>query len=82
MGSTWVPLLKHPVWFVPLALIFLPLFSPLNASLQSYVINDAPVQIIKPSKDHKMLIIDKENMKGNVAGGVLNVSRLKKPPPF
>lgn len=63
MGSTWVPLLKHPVWFVPLALIFLPLFSPLNASLQSYVINDAPVQIIKPSKDHKMLIIDKENMK-------------------
>ncbi|XP_037523747.1 guanylate-binding protein 1 isoform X1 [Rhipicephalus sanguineus] len=63
MGATWAPGLKHPVWFVPLALIFSLLFSPMNASLQSYALNDAPVQIIKPSEDHKTLIIDKENIK-------------------
>uniref|UniRef100_A0A224YRT1 Interferon-induced guanylate-binding protein 2-like n=1 Tax=Rhipicephalus zambeziensis TaxID=60191 RepID=A0A224YRT1_9ACAR len=63
MGAAWAAGLKHPVRFVPLALIFLPLFSSLNASLQSYALNDAPVQIIKPSEDHKMLIVDKENIK-------------------
>lgn len=63
MGSSRAPALKHLLRLVPLTLILLPLFSPMKASLQSYAPTDAPVQIIKPSDDHKKLIIDKENIK-------------------
>ncbi|XP_065311128.1 uncharacterized protein [Dermacentor albipictus] len=63
MGSWLAPGLKHLVRLVPLTLILLLLFSPMKASLQSYARTDAPVQIIKPSDDHKKLIIDKENIK-------------------
>lgn len=62
MGTSRAPGSKHVVQFVPFALIFLRLFIPMNASLQSYAPTDVPVQIIKPSDDHKMLIVDKENM--------------------
>ncbi|KAK8756581.1 hypothetical protein V5799_000715 [Amblyomma americanum] len=44
-----------------LLLVFL--CSPVTASFQSFTSNDAPIQIVKPSADHKKLIVDDENIK-------------------
>lgn len=56
-GSNCVPR------FSPFTLMLVFLCFPVTACLQSFTSNDAPIQIVKPSNDHKKLILDEENIK-------------------
>ncbi|XP_077505269.1 uncharacterized protein LOC144115021 isoform X2 [Amblyomma americanum] len=61
--AMWAACLKCVARFALLMLLLVFLCSPVTASFQSFTSNDAPIQIVKPSADHKKLIVDDENIK-------------------
>lgn len=44
-------------------MLYIFFISPVLSSLQNYASSDKPLQIVKPSDDHRRLIIDEENIK-------------------